>query len=82
MPVLKSQGQRLFKFCITFQCHETTPLYFLAGTFVLWTKRARQSEIFRLLSGWVEIHQIPYVMFETTSQLFFKLYVTVKCHER
>ena len=46
---------------------------FLSQTFILWTKRAHQKEIFRLLSGWVKIHQIPYVMFVTTSQFFFKL---------
>ena len=55
-------------------CHvnfETTVsrfiLYFLAQTFILRRKRTRQSEIFRLLSGWVKIHQIPYVMYGTTS---------------
>ena len=40
------------------------------------------SEIFRLLSGWVKIHQIPYVMFETTSQFFFKLFIILQCHEK
>ena len=34
-------------------------LYFLSQTLILWTKRAHRSEMFRLLSGWVEIHQIP-----------------------
>ena len=34
-------------------------LYFLSQTLILWTKRAHRSEIFRLLSGWVKIHQIP-----------------------
>ena len=33
-------------------------LYFLSQTLILWTKRAHRSEIFRLLSGWVKIHQI------------------------
>ena len=44
-----------------------TPLRFL-------DKKARGSEIFKLLSGWEKILQIPYVMFETTSQFLFKLY--------
>ena len=56
--------------------------YFLSQTFILWTKGAHRSEIFRLLSGWVKIHQIPYVMFETTSQFFFKLFITLQCHEK
>ena len=33
-------------------------------------------------SGWVKIQQIPYVMFETTSQFFIKLCITFQCHER
>ena len=69
MSILKPQCQGLF--CI-----------FLAQTFILRRKRTRQSEIFRLLSGWVKIHQIPYVMYETTSQSFFKVCVTLQCHER
>ena len=59
-----------------------TPLYFLSQTFILWTKRAHRSEIFRLLIVWVKIHPISYVIFETTSQLFFKLYLTFQYHGR
>ena len=50
--------------------------------YILWTKRAHQSEMFRLLSRWVKIHQTPHFMLETTSQFFFKLCITLKCHER
>ena len=57
-------------------------LYFLSQTLILWTKRAHRSEIFRLLSGWVKIHQIPYGMFETASQFFFTLFITLQCHEK
>ena len=49
---------------------------------ILWTKRAHRKEIFRLLSGWVKIQQIPYVIFEATSQFFFRLCITAHCHER
>ena len=58
------------------------PLFFLSQTFIFWTKRAHRIEIFRLLSGWVKIHQIPHVIFETTSQFFFKLFITLQCHEQ
>ena len=34
------------------------------------------------MSGLVKIHQIPLVIFETTSQFFFKLCITLQCHER
>ena len=59
-----------------------TPLYLLSQTFILWTKRAHRSEIFRLLRVGMKIHQISYVIFETTSQFFFKLCITLQCHER
>ena len=61
---------------------DNSSVFFLAQTFILWTKRARRSEIFRLLSGWVKIQQILYAMFETASQFFFKLCITLQCHER
>ena len=44
---------------------------------MLWTKRAHLKEIFRLLSGWVKIHQVPHVMFEITSQ-FASLFSVVR----
>ena len=46
-------------------------LYFLSQTLILWTKRAHRSEIFRLLSSWVKIHQF-----------FFKLFITLQSHEK
>ena len=49
---------------------------------VVRTKRAHQKEIFRLLSGWMKIQQIPHVIFETTRLLFFKLCITLPCYER
>ena len=57
-------------------------VFFLSQTLILWTKRARQSEIFRLLIGRMKIQQILYGMFETASQFFFKLCIRLQCHER
>ena len=57
-------------------------VFLLSQTFTLWTKRARRSEMFKLLNGWAKIHQMPYVMFETTSQSLFKLCITLQYHER
>ena len=37
----------------------SSSVVFLSQTFILWTKRARRSESFRPLGGWVKIHQIP-----------------------
>ena len=36
----------------------SSSVVFLSQTFILWTKRARRSESFRLLGGWVKIHRI------------------------
>ena len=49
---------------------------------LLWTKIAHRSGIFRHLSGWVKFHHISHVIFETTSQFFFKLCITLQCHGR
>ena len=43
-------------------------VFVLAQIFILWTKRTRRSEIVRLLSDWMKIHQIGYLIFETASQ--------------
>ena len=48
----------------------------------LWTKIDHQSEILGLLSGLVKIHKIPHIIFETTSQFFLKLGITLQCQER
>ena len=61
---------------------DSSSVFFLAQTFILWTERTHRSEILRLLSGWVKIHPIPHVMFKTTSQFFFELCITLQCHER
>ena len=59
-------------------------VFFLARTLhtILWTKVVHWCEIFRLLSVCVKIHQLPYVTFENKSQFFFKLWITLQCHER
>ena len=44
---------------------------------ILWEKIAHQSEIFELLSGWVKIHEIPYVIFGTNSH-FASLFSAMK----
>ena len=38
-------------------------------------------ETFRLLTARIKINQIPCVIFQITSQLFFKHCVTLQCYE-
>ena len=49
--------------------------------FLLWIKRSHQTPILRLLSALVKIYQVPHVIFQTTSQFFFKFCMTLQCHE-
>ena len=44
-------------------------------------KISQKSEILGLWSGWVKIHKIYPVIFETTSQFFLKLRITLHCQE-
>ena len=38
---------------------------------ILWTKRTHRKEIFRLLSDWVKIHQIPHLKPQVSFSLTF-----------
>ena len=61
---------------------DNSSVFLLLKHCILWTKRAHQKRIFRLLSGWVKIHQIPHVIFEITSQFFYNICITLQRHER
>ena len=50
--------------------HNSSNIFYLKY-YMLWTKRAHWSEMFSLLSEWANVHQIPYVLFETASQFFW-----------
>ena len=57
-----------------------TPLYFsIYFSLYFGLKKSSRREIFGLVSNWMKIHQILYVIFETTSQFFFKLRITLQC---
>ena len=72
MPFLKPLGQGFSNFASLFSAmRDNSSVFFQLKPRIIWTKIAHRSEIFRLLSGWVKIHQIPHVIFETTSQFFF-----------
>ena len=44
-----------------------TSLYFCSSNLVHFERKEAMKKKFRLLSGWVKIHQIPHVIFETIS---------------
>ena len=47
-----------------------------------WQKYPIKVQIFRFFTAQVKIHQISHVIFQTKSEFFFKLWITVQCHER
>ena len=61
---------------------DNSSVFFWLKSHILWTKIAHQNEISGLLIGWLKIHEILHVIFETRSQFFFKLCITLQCHER
>ena len=51
---------------------DNSSVFFQLKPCIPWTKRAHWKEVFELLNGWVKIHQISHVIFETTNQFFLK----------
>ena len=58
-----------------------TPLYFFISSLYTLYKKSPSRWDFQTFD-WVKIYQIPHVMFETASQFFFKLCITVQYHQR
>ena len=58
---------------------DNSSVLFYLFFFIFWIKKSCRREIFGLVSNWMKIHQILYVIFETTSQFFFKLRITLQC---
>ena len=57
-------------------------LYFLSWNLICyWQKQHIKVQTFRLATAHIETHQIPYLIFGTKSQFFFKLSITLQCHE-
>ena len=61
---------------------ENFRVLFQQKLYMLLTKVAYQSENFETVSVCNKIYQISHVIFGTKSQFFFRLCITLKCHER
>ena len=60
-----------------------TPLTFLPQTiYTLLKTSLLKWKFLRLSNAWVNIHQIPHVNFETTSQFLLKFCVILRCYDR
>ena len=72
MPFLKPQDVIYSNFASLFSVVKDNPSMFFSSNLISFEqKRVHKSEIFRLLNGWVKIHQISRVMFGTKSKFFF-----------
>ena len=41
-----------------------------------------KGQIFRIFTAQIKIHQISHVIFQAKGEFFFKLWITVQCHEK
>ena len=81
--IFQAMSQFSFKFCITFQCHDTKFLgNFLADLLRFGQKEPIKVQILTLLCALMKVHPIPHTSFETTGSRLFKFCITVQCHER
>ena len=79
-------SQFLSKFCIIsfliVMTHNSSVNFKLIH-FLLWIKGSYQSPNFEtFVSALVKIYQVPPIIFQTTSPLFFKFFITYHCYER
>ena len=69
--IFQATSQFSFKFCITFQCHDTKFLWnFLAELLCFGQKEPIKVQILRLLCALMKVHPIPHASFETTRSRF------------
>ena len=80
--IFHTKIQFFFKILINLECYDITPLYFLGSNLIYFRRKQHMKvQIFRLSTARIKLHQIPYVIFGTQSQLFFKFCITLHCHE-
>ena len=82
MSVLNSQVNFFSNFASFFVViTHNSPVSFKLIYFLLCIKEPNKVPVLRLSCALVKICQIPLVIFQTTSQFFFKFCITLKCHE-
>ena len=78
--IFGNNSQFFFKLCITLSCH-------MRHDFFIWISvsfgqaHPIKVPIFRLSSARIKINQIPYVIFQPTSQFSLKLCNALQCHD-
>ena len=63
--------------------YDITRLYYFSSNVTYFSQKYPiKVQIFRFFTAQVKIHQISHVIFQTKSEFFFKLWITLQCHER
>ena len=82
MSFFKQKGSFSSKFeSLLSVMRDNFPVFFQQKLYMLLTKEAYQSANFEIVTVCIKIYQIFHVIFGTKSQFFFKLCITLKCHE-
>ena len=69
-----------FRVYSNFEIHQRQIIsIFFSSNLIYFGQKDPIEKNFRLWNNWVKIHQIPQVIFETTSHFFFKLCTTLQC---
>ena len=72
--IFQAKGQFSFKFCITFQCHDTRFLRnFVPELLDFGQKKPIKVQILRLLCALIKVDSIPHASFETTRSSFIHI---------
>ena len=71
---------RIFASLFSFMTHNFSIIFYL-NLYLLQTKRAITVQISTLPTACLKINQIPYVIFQATSQFVFKFCIPFHCHD-
>ena len=75
-----NSSSNLVSFCIVMT--QNSPVNFELINFLLWIKGSHQSPNFQTFeSALMKICSIPYVIFESISQFYFKCCINIQCHQ-
>ena len=79
--IFETTSPFFFKYCITFSVMTYTPCVIFSSTSYLGQKKVSQSANFKIFESSSEIHQIPHVIYETTSQFSFKVCINLQYND-
>ena len=59
----------------------SSSVFFHLNLYIIWTKDPIKVQIFRIWTACMKINNIPYVIFQATSQFSFKFCIIFQCHD-